>query len=126
MARQNTKPDVKRGKGGKWLKGVSPNPGGLPHDVRERRKRIAELLDKAFALPDGSDLLVDAIVDGVAERDSTCLKLACSYRWGSPEQFVQLYGENGGPLSVRATDLTDDELAAIAAKALPKKAGGTP
>ncbi len=123
MARQNTKPDVKRGEGGKWLKGMSPNPGGCPAGARERREHIARLLDKAFELPDGGDLLVDAIVDGVAERDSTCLKLACAYRLGSPEQFVQLYGEGGGPLRL-GRPLTDEELEAIAAQALPKVSEG--
>jgi hypothetical protein len=105
-----------------FAKGQSGNPRGCPVGTKERRKRIAEQLDKAFTRPDGSDELVLAILEGVRSADSTCLKLACSYRWGNPENFVQLYGEDGGPVQLNRP-LTDAELTAIAAQALPAKTG---
>lgn len=68
-----------------WKPGQSGNPGGLTRVHRETRARVRAALDDAFQQK-GTDGLVDAIVAGVHVMDSTCLKLACAYRWGKPSE----------------------------------------
>lgn len=114
----------KRGSGRPFQKGESGNPLGLSSGTRERRRRVAQALDEAFTGPGGVDTLVEAIREGVEARDSTCLKLACSYRWGNPENFVNLADADGQPVRLRADQLTDDQLAAIISQALPTKTNG--
>lgn len=73
--------------------GQSGNPGGLTKRHREVRKKVAQLLEDALVV-DNHDRLIEAIVDGVQARDSTCIKLACEYRWGKPMQPVEVDIEN--------------------------------
>lgn len=85
-------------RGRPWQKGQTGNAGGLSKHVRAVRASVREALDKAFTVGD-RDTLIEAIVEGVATKDSTCLKLACEYRWGKAPQ--PLTGENGqGPVNV--------------------------
>ncbi len=70
--------------------GPSPNPGGLTKAQREARRTLREALDQRFTRPDGTDILVDALVRGVEDGDSTCIKLSCEYRYGKPVQPVEL------------------------------------
>ena len=90
--RQSKKPEVERDAHGRVVRGT-PNPGGLTREQRQRRKSVSDALERAFTRADGTDELVDAIVAGVRERDSTCLKLACDYRWGKPVQRVEIAPE---------------------------------
>ncbi len=106
----------KGGPGRPFQKGQTGNPGGVGLDWRARRRAVAEALDKAFVTPDGRDTLVEIIHEGAALKDATCLKLASSYRWGTPEQKIELTGPDNGPVRIDARTLTDDELAAIAAQ----------
>lgn len=76
-----------------WKKGgKSPNPTGLPREVRERRRQVRELLDEAFhgKGTDGCDLFVEHLVRGVEKLDSTCLKLVADHRWGKPKQVLEV------------------------------------
>jgi hypothetical protein len=102
--------------------GQSGNPAGTPKGTREIRHRVSELLDAAFRREDGSDVLIDAIKAGVETGDSTCMKLACEYRYGKPVTMVELSGPDGEPLGnkIDLTKLSNDDverLQQIAAKA---------
>jgi hypothetical protein len=101
--------------------GQSGNPSGLSRDMRDRRLRVAEALDKRLvqALDDGKggktepvDLLVEAIALGVMEREPSIMRIACDYRWGKPPQ--EITGEGGGPIPLEIQNLTDKELVARA------------
>jgi hypothetical protein len=83
--------------------------------MRERRLKFAAALDQACLTGD-SDIFVEAVMSGVAVRDPTCMKLCASYRFGPPDARVEVTGADGAPLSIRAEDLTDDQLAAIVAQ----------
>ena len=87
--------------------------------MRERRKQFAEKLDEAFRVGD-RDLFVEAVLRGVDQLDPTCMKLTASYRFGPPEQHIELTGADGGPLAVRAEELSDDHLAAVIAQGVKK------
>lgn len=111
----------RRGKGRPFEPGKSGNPSGLSRDMRDRRLRVAEALDKRLvqALDDGNggktepvDLLVEAIALGVMEREPAIMRIACDYRWGKPPQEVT--GEGGGPIPLEIQNLTDKELVARA------------
>lgn len=96
---------------GQFQPGKSGNPGGFSKARRAARERIRTALDTAFTREDGSDMLVDAIVAGVRDADSTCIRLACEYRWGKPETDVNLHDGNGDPLSVaQVRDAVDEAL----------------
>lgn len=96
---QSKSAEVVRDENGRVRKGT-PNPGGMTKEQRERRKSVAEALEKAFVGPDGQDMLIDAIVDGVMSGDGMCIKLACEYRYGKPVQRVEISPEK----------MEDDEL----------------
>jgi hypothetical protein len=91
-----SKPENSR-KAGQFAPGKSGNPGGVPKGTRELRKRVQDALDEAF-MQDGRDTLIDAIKVGVETGDSTCMKLACEYRYGKPVTMVELSGPDGEPL----------------------------
>lgn len=83
------------GGGGKFQKGRSGNPGGLTKHARAVRKSIAEQLEARCRAPGGGDKLVDALIAGIEDGDSTCIKLACEYRWGKPVERVEHSGTVG-------------------------------
>ena len=85
-----------------WKPGQSGNPGGLSKAARRARQAVRDALDAAFTeeVEDEHgnkkviDTLIMAIVDGVkVDRDATCIKLACEYRWGKPVQPVEITPE---------------------------------
>jgi hypothetical protein len=90
----------KRVIGRPFQKGQSGNPQGHSKARRETREKVRAALDAKFEQGDGSDLLVDALVHGVQTGDSTCIKLACEYRWGKPESDVTLHAGEGEPLGI--------------------------
>jgi hypothetical protein len=89
-----------RANAGRFKPGQSGNPSGHSKSRREMRAKVQAALDEAFAEPDGTDTLVKAIVFGVQTGDSTCLRLACEYRWGKPETDVNIHEGSGDPLNL--------------------------
>lgn len=100
-------------KAGQFKPGQSGNPGGLPKGTRELRKRVQDALDEVFVCKEtGRDTLIDAIKAGVETGDSTCMKLACEYRYGKPVTMVELSGPDGEPLGskIDLSKLSDDDV----------------
>lgn len=75
---------------GRIAGGGSLNPGGMTASQVALRRRVHELLDAAFTNPDGTDELVEIVVSGARQLDSTCLKLAFEYRYGKAPKTVNV------------------------------------
>lgn len=61
------------------------------------------------------DRLADALIDKGLEGDMAALKELGDRLEGKAMQGIELTGANGGAVVIRAEQLTDDELATIAA-----------
>lgn len=59
--------------------------------------------------------LADALIDKALDGDMTALKELGDRLEGKAMQGIELTGANGGAVLIKAAQLTDDELAAIAA-----------
>ena len=79
---------------------------------------FADALKRALLAEDGKKLraLADKLIAKAEEGDVTALKEVADRMDGKPKQATELSGPNGGPIEMRqAADLSDDQLAAIAA-----------
>jgi hypothetical protein len=93
----------KREHTGRWKKGQSGNPGGRP----SAHKELSLLIQKTLALPDGTNLAVNKLIEVMEHgehRDAVAaVKLLKGYGYGSPKQHVEMTGEDGGPLEVKTS-----------------------
>jgi hypothetical protein len=99
-----------RGKGRPFKKGQSGNPGGRP-------KIQADIIELARQkTPEAIETLADIMVNGKQEAARVSAANALLNRgYGCPTQPIATAAQ----VTVRAEDLTDDELAVIAAQGRP-------
>lgn len=99
------------GKGRPFQKGHPGGPG--------RPKIIAELRDRCLrAVNDKVIAAWESEVDAMGDDWVKASELLAAYGLGKPSQAVELTGKDGGPIETRkVTELTRDELMAIAAGA---------
>lgn len=104
--------------------GKSPNPGGVPKDVKEFRALMQ--LRTEVSLQRVDDILDHGTERGIIEVS----KEVWANGWGKPTVRIEQSGPAGGPIEVKAV-LTSDErraraaalIAQAAARAGAKKAG---
>ncbi len=95
-----------------FKKGVTGNPQGLSRTQRNEREDVRRMLKEACKIS-GSDKdeLIEAIKDGILDRNPAIIKIACEYRWGRATQHVTV--EKKEP-----KDMSKDELAELVPEAL--------
>ncbi len=97
-----------------WKPGQSGNPKGRA--PREAERDFLGLLAAAVSPKDWRAIAVKA-VEQAKRGNSEARKWLASYLIGLPVQRLEHSGPDGGPIVTRrAEDMTDDELAAIAAR----------
>jgi hypothetical protein len=79
----------KKPRGTPFKPGNCANPTGYNGAPRDMRRRVAALLEAACVQPDGTDLLINALMAGVLAAEPQLTKLAAEYRWGKPVQPIE-------------------------------------
>lgn len=109
----------KGGPGRPFKPGQTGNPGGYSKARRERAAQLRDGLFAVFVEGEPPNKIIIALERGVDEGCPQCIKLALSYMYGQPDAVIELTGDGGGPVLLNRR-LTDAELEAIAAQALPE------
>lgn len=109
----------------KFQKGQSGNPSGRPKIAEEFRKRALKLVDEKVlaAWEDEIELRPREVITqaGPFEMVSRgkewmrASELIAAYALGKPAQAVEVSGPEGGPVRVDVRELSDADLARIAA-----------
>ena len=90
-----------------WLKGQSGNPGGRPKVREELAARIREfgpdLVDRLLAIANGRAEPERAAPS--AGEQTKAIQLLLAYGYGRPTDYVEVAGENGGPLRIEVDEL---------------------
>lgn len=77
----------------RWKQGVSPNPGGLPKGTKKVKTRLRNrLIRRLRAHPEQIDAIVDGLIQGCAEGDAGCQRIAWDRTDGVLEKKVQHTG----------------------------------
>jgi hypothetical protein len=108
------------GKGTRFKKGVSGNPGGrekIPESIKKLAKeKSEEALRTIIEIMRSAEKAVSTKMEIVYVPDYPTRLRAAEYvldrAWGKPAQAIT--GEEGGPVNIKAEVLTDDQLATIA------------
>lgn len=80
------------------------------------RRAVMRRMEEAEGQPQKIERLADKVVDMGLDGDVSALKEIGDRLDGKPVAQSQISGPDGGPIETRsATDMTDDELAAIIA-----------
>ena len=97
--------------------GRETNGGARPGAGRKSKAKKAgleDILNQCVTLADRAKIFGVLKKKALAGEDFS-MQLLLAYLYGKPIQRQEITGADGGPIRTRAEDLTDDQLAAIAA-----------
>ncbi len=93
-----------RDENGKFIKG---NGGGPGRPTKERETRYYEILMTAVTFEDWKKIVLKAR-DQALKGDPTARKWLSDYLMGAPVQRTELTGADGGAVTIRILDATED------------------
>lgn len=83
--------------------------GGRPLGARNKASMFRDTLDALAVDVDGQDLHLARLNKLAQDEDPQvalrALQLLLSYRYGKPTEYVEVTGEDGGPVTVRFVEI---------------------
>lgn len=117
---ESTQPEVVRSDNGRFLPGVSGNPGGLPAGLAEVRQ-----LARTY-----TELAINTLAEICQSSDRDAARVAAASvlldrGWGKAQATIEVTGATGGPFPAVKIDLSklgDDEFRQLRALCMKAKA----